>query len=128
MIGFLWTVLLCTQKATRSKAKKVLEAMVNPYVTLGMACLSPLLECINSLVKLAQARNSFICDFVTGLACCQVQYQFLNLFSFLYMLNQFPNLFLSFYMLKLHMHLDATGRYSLINHGTLAVELICFFF
>jgi hypothetical protein len=93
---FTWVCYFIDQKATRGKARKVLEAMVNPYVTLGMACLSPLLECINCLVKLAQARSSFICDFVAGLTCCQVQSEVLNsAFLFLALLKSD--------MLNLHM-------------------------
>jgi hypothetical protein len=72
--------LLSFQKGTRNKARKVLDAMINPYVALGMTCLSPLLECINSLVKLAQSRNVFICDFVASLTYCQVQPTFGNSF------------------------------------------------
>jgi hypothetical protein len=52
------------QKATRLKASKVIDALLDPYLALGMTCLLPLLECINSLVKFAQSRNVFICDFV----------------------------------------------------------------
>jgi hypothetical protein len=38
-----------------------------------MMCLLPLFECINSLVKFAQSRNVFICDFVGALTICQAQ-------------------------------------------------------
>jgi hypothetical protein len=65
--------MLCLQKATRAKAKKVLDALLDPYVVLGMACLNPLLDCINTLVKFAQAQNVYICDFVATFTNCQGQ-------------------------------------------------------
>jgi hypothetical protein len=61
------------QKATRLKATRVMDALLNPYLALGMTCLLPLLECINSLVKFAQSRNVFICDFFGALTTCQAQ-------------------------------------------------------
>jgi hypothetical protein len=64
---------LLVQKAGRIKAQKVLDAMVDPYVVLGMTCIVPLLECINVLIKFAQQRNVYICDFVGGLITCQVE-------------------------------------------------------
>jgi hypothetical protein len=62
------------QKATRFKAHKVMDALLDPYLALGMTCLLPLLECINSLVKFVQGRNVFICDFVATLTMCQGQF------------------------------------------------------
>jgi hypothetical protein len=59
------------QKATRQKARKVLDVLLDPYLSLGMTYLLPLLECINTLVKFAQSRNVFICDFVGALTICQ---------------------------------------------------------
>jgi hypothetical protein len=58
------------QKATRLKANKVMDALLDPYLGLGMTYLLPLLECINSLVKFAQSQNVFICDFVGALTTC----------------------------------------------------------
>jgi hypothetical protein len=54
------------------KARKVLDALADPYIALGMTCIVPLLDCINSLIKFAQARNVFICDFVVALTACHV--------------------------------------------------------
>jgi hypothetical protein len=59
------------------KARKVLDALVDPYIALGMTCIVPLLDCINSLIKFAQARNVFICDFVAALTACQVNSSYL---------------------------------------------------
>jgi hypothetical protein len=50
-----------------------MDALLDPYLALGMTCLLPLLECINSLVKFAQGRNVYICDFVATLTMCQGQ-------------------------------------------------------
>jgi hypothetical protein len=50
-----------------------MDALLNPYLALGMTCLLPLLECINSLVKFVQSQNVFICDFVGALTTCQAQ-------------------------------------------------------
>jgi hypothetical protein len=50
-----------------------MDALLDPYLALGMTCLLPLLECINSLVKFAQRRNVYICDFVAALTMCQGQ-------------------------------------------------------
>jgi hypothetical protein len=47
--------------------------MVDPYVCLGMIALMLLLDCLNTLVKFAQARNVYICDFVTALTLCRGQ-------------------------------------------------------
>jgi hypothetical protein len=40
------------------KARKVLDALVDPYIALGMTCIVPLLDCINSLIKFAHAGES----------------------------------------------------------------------
>jgi hypothetical protein len=55
------------------KAKKVLDCLVDPYVVLGMTCIIPLLECINVLIKFAQQRDVYICDFIGALVACQVE-------------------------------------------------------
>jgi hypothetical protein len=56
------------QKATRlgKSVRKVVDALLDPYLALDMTCLLPLLECINSLGKFAQLGNVFICDFLEG--------------------------------------------------------------
>lgn len=61
---------VCLQKTTWAKAGNVLSTLLDPYLCLGMM---PLLDCINTLVKFAQARNVFICDFVAALALCREQ-------------------------------------------------------
>jgi hypothetical protein len=52
------------------KAKKILDALADPYIALGMTSILPLLECINLLIKFAQTQNVFICDFVAALTAC----------------------------------------------------------
>jgi hypothetical protein len=54
------------------KAKRVLDGLVDPYVVLGMTYIVPLLECINALIKFAQQRDVYICDFIGALVACQV--------------------------------------------------------
>jgi hypothetical protein len=61
------------QKTARAKAGNVLSVLLDPYLCLGMTALMPLLDCINTLVKFAQARNVFICDFVAALVLCRGQ-------------------------------------------------------
>jgi hypothetical protein len=56
-----------------AESKENCRCSSSPYLALGMTCLLPLLECINSLVKFAQSRNVFICDFVGALTICQAQ-------------------------------------------------------
>jgi hypothetical protein len=55
------------------KATKVMDALLDPYLALGMTCLLPLLECINCLVKFAQSRYVFFCEFVGALTICQAR-------------------------------------------------------
>jgi hypothetical protein len=70
--GYSFSV-VCVQKGTWLKAQKVMDMLFYPYLALSMTCLLPLLECMNSLVKFAQRRNVFICDFVAALATCPRQ-------------------------------------------------------
>jgi hypothetical protein len=42
------------------------------HILLGSSCLLPLLEAVNALIKFAQGRDIFICDFVATIKICQV--------------------------------------------------------
>jgi hypothetical protein len=70
--GYLFDV-VSIQKNTWLKAQKVMDMLLDPYLALSMTYLLSRLECINSLIKFAQGRNVFICDFVVALATCQRQ-------------------------------------------------------
>ncbi len=41
------------------------------HMLLGLFCLLPLLEVVNVLIKYAQGRDVFICDFVATIKICQ---------------------------------------------------------
>jgi hypothetical protein len=69
------------------KAKRVLDGLVDPYVVLGMTCIVPLLECINALIKFAQQRDVYICDFIGALVACQVWTLFSEISELVYMLT-----------------------------------------
>jgi hypothetical protein len=47
--------------------------LIWPYCTLGMCCIIPLLENIDSLVRFAYQHNVFICDLVIVVKSCQGQ-------------------------------------------------------
>ncbi len=47
--------------------KSNLELLCDIKVFLGLACIIPMLECVQSLSKFAQAHDVFICDFVATL-------------------------------------------------------------
>jgi hypothetical protein len=42
----------------------------DPYYMLGMCCIIPLLENIESLVQFAQQQNIFICDLIVVVTIC----------------------------------------------------------
>jgi hypothetical protein len=71
--SFLFIFWWSMQKAMRAKAKRVLDDLLDPYLALGMTALMPLLDCVNSLVKFAQSRHVYICDFIGALTSCQGQ-------------------------------------------------------
>jgi hypothetical protein len=80
--------LLFFQKGIRNKARKVLDAMINPYAALGMTCLSLLLECINSLVKLASlgmcsSVTSWLVQPTFGSSCFEIFQGYYMLFNLL---------------------------------------------
>jgi hypothetical protein len=58
------------QKTTKWKAASLLSKLVDPYIPLGMTCLLPLMEAINTLIQFAQKRDIFICDVVGTLHHC----------------------------------------------------------
>jgi len=54
-------------KATRP----TLEFLCDVEVVLGLICIMPMLEVINDLIKSAQNRDTFVCDFVKArMMCC----------------------------------------------------------
>ena len=54
-------------------AKKNFECLTDVQSILGLLCLLPLVEQLNQLIKFAQGRNIFVCDFVAALRVCQAQ-------------------------------------------------------
>ncbi len=51
-------------------ARANLELLCNIEVFLGLTCIIPMLECVQSLSKFAQTHDAFICDFVVVLKNC----------------------------------------------------------
>jgi hypothetical protein len=45
--------------------------LVDPFCMLGMCCIIPLLESIDSLVQFAQQQDVFTCDLVEVVKICQ---------------------------------------------------------
>jgi hypothetical protein len=45
--------------------------LVDLEVLLSLCCIMPLLDAVNWLIKLSQARDIFICDFMEALKLCQ---------------------------------------------------------
>jgi len=62
---------------TVKAADKTFEALIDVETMLGLACLVPLLEQLNAVIKFSQRRNIFVCDFVAALKHCQKEL-FLN--------------------------------------------------
>lgn len=52
-------------------AEKTFESLVDVETLLGLACLVPLLELLNSVIKFSQRRNVFVCDFIAAVKQCQ---------------------------------------------------------
>lgn len=48
-----------------------LVLLLDPWTLLGMSCLLPLLEAVDSLVQFAQKTDVYICDFVAAVKVCQ---------------------------------------------------------
>jgi hypothetical protein len=48
-----------------------LDLLCDLHMLLGLSCLLPLLEVMHALIKFAQGRDIFICDFVTIVKNCQ---------------------------------------------------------
>ena len=51
----------------------IFELLCNPYPFLGMCCLIPPLESIDSFVKFSQGRDVFVCNMVATIKMCQEQ-------------------------------------------------------
>jgi hypothetical protein len=47
------------------------DFLVDLEVLLSLCCIMPLLNAVNRLIKLSQARDVFICDFLEALKLCQ---------------------------------------------------------
>jgi hypothetical protein len=73
LLDFNPTFSYALQKTTKRKAASLLSKLVDPYIPLGMTCLLPLMEAINTLIQFAQKRDVFICDVVVALHHCQGQ-------------------------------------------------------
>ncbi len=54
-------------------AKTNYELLCNVEITMGLTCVLPMLEAIQSLSKLAQNRDTFICDYVVAMKLCQAK-------------------------------------------------------
>lgn len=50
-----------------------MDSMLDPYTLMGMACMIPLLEAIDSLVTFAHSRDIVICNFIATLKVCKGQ-------------------------------------------------------
>jgi len=49
-----------------------LNLLCDLHMLLGLFCLLPLLEAVHALIKFAQGKDIFICDFVATIKICQV--------------------------------------------------------
>jgi hypothetical protein len=52
-------------------AKVNFDFLVDLEVLLSLCCIIPLLHAVNQFIKLSQARDVFICDFMEALKLCQ---------------------------------------------------------
>jgi len=48
--------------------------MCDVELILGLPCILPLLECVHMLIKIAQGRNAFVCDFVETIKLAQHEF------------------------------------------------------
>jgi uncharacterized membrane protein len=55
-----------------AQARFNLNLLCGLHMLLGLFCLLPLLEVVHALIKFAQGRDIFICDFVVAVKICQV--------------------------------------------------------
>jgi hypothetical protein len=51
-------------------AKPIIEFLCDAEVVLGLMYIMPTLEVINDLIKFAQSRDTFVCDFVGAMKMC----------------------------------------------------------
>ena len=51
-------------------AKKNLAHLTDVQILLGLSGLLPLLKCVHSLMQFAQARDVFVCDYVSAIQMC----------------------------------------------------------
>jgi len=52
-------------------AKANLDLLCDVEIFLGLTCILPLLECMQFLLKFAQAQDVFICDFIDAIKACE---------------------------------------------------------
>ncbi len=55
-----------------AQARFNLNLLCDLHMLLGLSCLLPLLEIVHALIKFAQGRDIFICDFVAIVKICQI--------------------------------------------------------
>ncbi len=49
-----------------------LDLLCDVHTLLGLSCLLPLLEAVNALIKFAQGKDVFMCDFMAIVKICLV--------------------------------------------------------
>jgi hypothetical protein len=65
-------VKMSRENVSVAQARFDLNLLCHLHMLLGLFCLLPLLEAVNALIKFAQRRDVFICDFVATVEICQV--------------------------------------------------------
>jgi predicted glycosyltransferase involved in capsule biosynthesis len=61
------------EQTSHDITKSSLELFCDVEVFLGLTCIIPMLELVQSLSKFAQNQDIFICDFVTIVKKCEAQ-------------------------------------------------------
>ena len=60
LLNFNPTFSYASQKTTKRKAASLLSKLVDPFIRLGMICLLPFMEAINTLIQFAQKHDLFL--------------------------------------------------------------------
>ncbi|KAG0572981.1 hypothetical protein KC19_VG138700 [Ceratodon purpureus] len=63
------------QDSQAASVTNVLAYLTDVQILLGLACLLPMLRSLHSLIKFAQGRDLFVCDYVAPIHCCMEEVQ-----------------------------------------------------
>jgi hypothetical protein len=119
--------------ASKSKpTKKILDLLCDLELVLGLPCIFPMLEAVHTLIKYAQRRNAFICEFTDVVKSKRPSYIDFMLILFvsmtiLLLMNSllFVNIIVSYYP-SFGFHMNPMLIYTCCNtwHSTLLVTTI----